>query len=146
MKKILLALMTSAAAFGISPSQIACTAPAGKVMIMVALPPSSQGVVRFRCVQLDNSIVLDTSTNPATLRSVAPQSGPSYADAETPAGAIDGANRTYTLARVPTGLMLFRNGVLQKVGVDFSIVGSTVTFIPEATPETNDVIVASYRY
>lgn len=73
---------------------------------------------------------------------------PNYAGAETPAGTIDGANRVFSLAQLPiTGsLQLFRNGLIQKEGLHFTVSDQTVTFAETATPETNDVLIAYYRY
>lgn len=70
---------------------------------------------------------------------------PQYFDLEIPAGAIDGANRTFTLTNPPSALWLFRNGVYLKQGQDFTLSGSTITFVPEATPQTSDTLAASYR-
>ncbi|MBV8552706.1 MAG: hypothetical protein JOY54_15520 [Acidobacteriaceae bacterium] len=71
-----------------------------------------------------------------------------YVDAETPSGTIDGSNPTFTLAQAPVpaaSLSLYRNGLVQTVGVDFTLYGSTITFLSEAIPQSNDVLVAYYR-
>lgn len=49
---------------------------------------------------------------------------------ETPTGAIDGGNTTYTLAYAPSptsSLMLYLNGVLQVQGVDYTLSGNVIT-------------------
>ena len=72
-----------------------------------------------------------------------------FADAEVPAGAVDGANVAFTVLNAPapaSSLHLFRNGLLQKVGFDYSISGSSVTFVTAATPQPGDTVLASYRY
>lgn len=69
--------------------------------------------------------------------------------AETPAGTLNGSNRTFNLQREPwpqASLRLSRNGLLLKPGLDYSVNGRTVTFIIEQTPQPGDVLVASYMY
>jgi len=64
---------------------------------------------------------------------------------ETPTGAINGVNTTYTLANSPTNNteQIFLNGVLQEPGgEDYTISGNSITFVD--APETGDRIRASY--
>ena len=73
----------------------------------------------------------------------------SFADSEIPGGVANGVNVTFTLANIPspgTSLELFRNGVLQNPGVDFSVVNRTITFFLGSIPQTSDVLVANYRW
>jgi hypothetical protein len=75
-------------------------------------------------------------------------SGPAFVDSEIPAGLVDGHNASFMLSQAPepaASLELFRNGVRQKAGLDFTLSGSTVTFLPVAIPSTGDVLLASYR-
>jgi hypothetical protein len=70
-----------------------------------------------------------------------------YADDETPSGAVDGSNTSFTLANTPiTGaaLELFVNGVLAIQTVDYTLSGSTVTFA--AAPSSGAILNAFYRY
>src|SRR5581483_8029648 len=49
---------------------------------------------------------------------------PEYVDNEVPGGVVDGANVSFSLAGRPapaTSLTLFRNGMLQKAGLDYSL-------------------------
>lgn len=78
---------------------------------------------------------------------------PQFADAETPAGAVNGTNPTFTLAFAPNpalSLLLFRNGILQRAGADFTLSGNTVTFFNSANtntvPQATDILQASYRH
>ena len=71
-----------------------------------------------------------------------------FVDQETPGGTIDGTNRTFTLAGAPspsTSLHVYRNGILQRVSVDFTLSGSTMTFLPGSAPQTGDILLATYR-
>ncbi len=73
---------------------------------------------------------------------------PGFADNEVPGGTIDGANQVFTLTAPPvpeSSLLLYRNGLLQKSGYDFTLSGATITFVEAATPQTGDVLLASYR-
>lgn len=73
---------------------------------------------------------------------------PGFADNEAPQGTIDGANQVFTLTAPPvpeSSLLLYRNGLLQKSGYDFTLSGNTITFVEAATPQTGDVLLASYR-
>jgi hypothetical protein len=73
----------------------------------------------------------------------------SFADAEIPAGAVNGVNAVFTLASTPSpaaSLELFRNGVLQRQGSDYQISGNVVTFFLASVPESGALLVASYRF
>jgi hypothetical protein len=74
--------------------------------------------------------------------------GPVFVDAETPAGAVDGSNGSFTLTGSPSpaaSLQLFRNGILQKATVDFTLSGSSITFAGGSIPQSGDVIQTYYR-
>jgi len=74
---------------------------------------------------------------------------PNFADAEVPVGAIDGDNRVYNLAFIPsppTSLILTRNGLIMKRDLDYTLAGKTVTFATEQTPQVGDILLAWYRY
>lgn len=71
-----------------------------------------------------------------------------FVDAESPSGAMDGANAAFTLASAPapsSSLEMFRNGLLLKQGIDYTVSANTVTFTASAIPQPADVLVASYR-
>jgi hypothetical protein len=61
---------------------------------------------------------------------------------------VDGANTTFTLSATPnpaTSLAVYRNGMLQKAGQDFTATGNTVQFIVADAPQPGDTLLASYR-
>lgn len=71
-----------------------------------------------------------------------------FVDGETPAGAANGSNAAFTLSQVPNppaSLLLYRNGMLQKRGLDFNLSGQVITFVPAALPQPGDILIASYR-
>lgn len=58
-------------------------------------------------------------------------------------GTIDGVNAIFTLAATPTAtLQLYRNGIEQTVGSDFTLSANVVTFQPGAVPQPGDVLIA----
>jgi hypothetical protein len=74
---------------------------------------------------------------------------PQFADGEIPAGAINGTNTIFTLTFTPSppaSLDLYRNGLLQRANTDYILNGNSVQFFLSSTPQTGDVLVASYRY
>ena len=60
---------------------------------------------------------------------------------ETPAGAIDGSNATFTLSVSPSLCQIFVNGILQGSG-DYSRSGATITFQAGAIPASGDTLTA----
>jgi hypothetical protein len=75
-------------------------------------------------------------------------SNAAFVDAETPAGTFDGANTTFTLSKIPfpaSSLAVYRNGVLQTLGVDYTVSGATVTFLAGSAPKASDLVSTYYR-
>ena len=71
-----------------------------------------------------------------------------FQDAETPSGVIDGVNVTFTLAATPNpaaSLVLTKNGIVQKSGVDFTLSLATITFLTGAEPQVGDTLLSWYR-
>ncbi len=74
---------------------------------------------------------------------------PGFSDSEVPSGAINGSNTAFTLAFAPSpaaSLELYLNGLRLDAGVDYSLSSNTITFFVASTPQTGDLILASYRY
>ena len=74
--------------------------------------------------------------------------GAAFTDGEAPAGTINGANNLFTLAGTPNpaaSLALFRNGIIQKQGLDYTSSANKITFVSAATPLSGDVLIANYR-
>jgi hypothetical protein len=73
---------------------------------------------------------------------------PGFGDAEMPAGAINGVNPIFVLSTAPSpaaSLALFRNGLLQTAGSDYTLNGPTITFNSWSIPQIDDVLEAYYR-
>lgn len=74
--------------------------------------------------------------------------GPAFVDHEAPTGTLDGTNAVFQLSQAPepaSSLHLYRNGILQRAGVDFTVNGSGITFLPVSIPQPGDILSASYR-
>jgi hypothetical protein len=66
---------------------------------------------------------------------------------ETPTGPINGTNCIFALAKSPTSastVILFKNGIRLVQSIDYSIQGSIITFVTNATPTNGDVLNADY--
>jgi hypothetical protein len=74
--------------------------------------------------------------------------GAAFVDAETPAGTLNGANNTFSLSQMPAppaSLAVYRNGLIQTAGLDYTLLGNSMTFLSGATPEAGDTLIAYYR-
>ena len=74
--------------------------------------------------------------------------GTFFADAETPSGSIAGSNAAFGFTHTPAGvsLILARNGLIQKAGLDYTLTGAGVTFASASTPQSGDTLQAWYRW
>ncbi len=65
---------------------------------------------------------------------------------EYPAGAIDGANRLFTLSAEPSpgSIRLTVNGMFVEEGVAFTYSGTVITMTPSSVPPLDAVLLASY--
>ncbi len=93
------------------------------------------------CVHVDGTSGACGSTGATTLNT-------GFVDNEFPAGNANGSNLTFTLSQSPSptlSLSLYRNGISLRQGVDYSLSGSTITFIAAATPQSGDILTAFYR-
>jgi len=74
--------------------------------------------------------------------------GVGFVDQQTPAGAVNGVNATFTLSQTPspsTSLAVYRNGVLLASGTDYTLNGAVITFATGLVPQTSDTLLCSYR-
>jgi hypothetical protein len=82
------------------------------------------------------------------MASTTPATNAAFVDAENPAGTLNGSNTTFNLSQVPTpvsALSVYRNGLLQAIGIDYTLSGSTLTFLPASIPKSSDIVSAFYR-
>lgn len=122
-----------------------------------ARPTKGTGYVNSRAAIINSSGALEGASGTATdCVHVDGTSGPcgttaavpGFVDAETPSGPVNGANDTFRTVNVPSpaaSLLLYRNGILQKAGVDYNLIANVVTFTPVSLPQPGDIVFASYR-
>lgn len=94
---------------------------------------------------LSDCVRVDGTAGPCGVATVP---APDFVDGETPAGTMNGLNAVFTLASTPSpasSLQLYRNGLLQKLGLDYTLAGSTITFATRSVPGVEDVLLSSYR-
>ncbi|MBV9610831.1 MAG: hypothetical protein JO091_00090 [Acidobacteriaceae bacterium] len=71
-----------------------------------------------------------------------------FSDAESPTGQVNGTNAAFTVTNTPStpaSLMLYRNGILQANGTDYTLSGANITFQHGEIPQSGDILVAYYR-
>ncbi len=68
-----------------------------------------------------------------------------FVDGETPSGLVNDTNTVYTLASTPVvgSVKVYLNGMRMKVTEDYTISGTTLTFL--IAPATGDNILIDYR-
>jgi hypothetical protein len=73
---------------------------------------------------------------------------PAFVDGEPLAGVVDGSNASFTIAALAdpaSSLAIYRNGLLQKLSLDYSVAGRTITFGTDSIPQPGDTLLATYR-
>jgi hypothetical protein len=120
-----------------------------------ARPVKGPGFAAGRVVVVDSAGMLESASGTASdcLR-VDGSSGPcggaatSFVDGEAPTGIVDGSNAVFTLSALPdpaASLAVYRNGLLQKAGSDFTASGQSIQFAAAAVPQPGDTLLAAYR-
>jgi hypothetical protein len=74
--------------------------------------------------------------------------GVGFVDQETPGGAMNGLNASFTLSQTPSpaaSLAVFRNGIRLTSSVDYTANGAAITFVSNFVPQGGDTVVCSYR-
>ena len=136
-------------------SSVAESSVVGLLGDLGARPVKGPGFAAGRVVVVDSAGMLESAAGTASdcLRvdgSSGPcgGAGPAFVDGEAPSGIVDGSNATFTLANVPdpvASLAIYRNGLLQKSGGDYTANGQTVQFAAGSVPQPGDTLLAAYR-
>ena len=69
-----------------------------------------------------------------------------FVDNETLTGTLNGVNTIFTINNTPspqTSLKIYRGGALQKLTDDYTISGTTITFL--VAPQVGEILLADYR-
>lgn len=119
-------------------------------LVVVSIVPPGSTTAQVLCYTLDPaSFVLDTTNGIVKIIQPAPAAGQTFVDGEVPAGGMNGQNVTFTLAAAPASgsLHLFLNGIRQRLNIDYSLSGQTITFLAGAYfPQgATDQLIADYR-
>jgi hypothetical protein len=127
----------------------------GLVADLGARPVKGPGYYTGRVAMINTAGALEAVTGDATecvrvdgSSGACGSQGPAFVDGDLPSGIVDGANRLFTLTSQPypaSSLSLYRNGLLQRMGLDYALNGNVVQFTGAATPQAGDNLLASYR-
>jgi hypothetical protein len=97
---------------------------------------------------LDQGAKNDSRQRRALQRLMVTSSTHEHVGNETPAGAVDGANVTFTLASTPapSSLQLFKNGLMMCQGAtdDYTLAGAVLSFNGDQVPQAGDKMRAWY--
>ncbi|HLY20078.1 MAG TPA: hypothetical protein VKR61_22780 [Bryobacteraceae bacterium] len=107
----------------------------------------SSGALDAISGNVSDCVHVDGSSGSCGSGSSSPPS-PNFTDGEVPAGTTNGVNLSFTVSAVPTppsSLALYRNGVLQKPGLDYNLSGNSLQFLAASAPQPGDTLLASYR-
>ena len=127
----------------------------GLIADLSARPMKGAGFAAGAVAIVDGLGVLESATGNATdCMHVDGSSGPC---GETSAvlrgrnaltGIVDGSNTSFSLSSVPNpaaSLAIYRNGMLDTAGVDYTANGGRIQFFAASTPQPGDTLLASYR-
>lgn len=138
-----------------SPAQLLITDVSGLGEELTLRPIKAVGFTAGRAAVINNSGAIDGATGSASdcLRvdgTSAPCSASiQFVDGEIPTGTLNGVNAAFALANTPSpssSVRVYRNGLLMKQGADYTVAGTTITFLPGAIPQSGDALLADYRY
>lgn len=110
-----------------------------------AVPNTLLAIVdgKFVVVQLGASLIIDSTTTPATIR-VGTVAAPVQFAVEVLRPTAPMSILTLSAAPLAGSLTIARNGVVQSEGVDYSITGRDVAFLAASRPLGGDVVRAAY--
>lgn len=142
-----------------NPSQIRCPRDTSRTQIIVALPSSVGSSTKFTCAYLNlNHFSLSSDTPPTVSVVGGGGSGggsgnssatvPNFVYAEIPGGTINGTNTVFTINHPPNAgtIALYKNGVRLNYTTDFTISGSTITFLTASLPVVGDILRVDYNW
>ena len=65
---------------------------------------------------------------------------------EVPSGLIDNSNRVFHLSHSAQVCILYLNGLALSQGNDYNLSNTVLTFVVEATPQTDDTLLCLFSY
>jgi len=127
----------------------------GLIADLSARPMKGAGFAAGRVAVVDALGILESATGSASdcmhvdgSSGACGDSTPSFVDADTLSGIVDGSNTTFSLSNAPNpaaSLAVYRNGMLDKAGLDYTANGGSIQFVAGAAPQPGDTLLASYR-
>jgi hypothetical protein len=126
----------------------------GLIADLGARPTKAAGFAAGRVAFVNSQNQIDAVLgSPGDCVRVDGSSGPcgssaSFIDADSPTGIVDGSNTWFSLTGTPqpaASVAVYRNGLLQTAGVDYTLAGRTIQFESASTPQPGDTLLASYR-
>lgn len=138
--------------FGPNPQIAGCATPAPTSVAALVVLTTPQGTI---CVNMPASIF--TVVPPATVGASATLTINALNPEQVgimPSGALNGANATFTLPNPPnppSSLKVMLNGLRLKLvdssgRGDYTLSGSTITFVAGAIPQAGDELLADFRF
>ena len=116
--------------------------------LTLPIPISSVSGLANALNQVSGNLSLLTQDLASITTEVASITCPTLTVGQTPVGLINGTNATFTItgtgAVVGTTVSLYYNGVRQMTGVDYTLTGSSIQFLPVAIPQTGDLLIVDY--
>ena len=127
----------------------------GLIADLSSRPVKGAGFAAGRVAVVDSLGVLESATGNSTdcihvdgSSSACGGTAPSFVDSDTLTGIVDGSNTSFTLSNAPNpaaSLAVYRNGMLDAAGVDYTVNGAAIRFLAASTPQPGDTLLASYR-
>ncbi len=132
----------------------------GLIADLGARPVKGPGYMPGRAAIINDAGALEAASgDPSDCVRVDGSSGPcgtgsgstgqiSFIDSEALSGIVDGSNTTFLVSTPPSpasSVSVYRNGLLQKAGQDYTLSGQSVSFVSDDTPQPGDTLLASYR-
>ncbi len=99
----------------------------------------------FTLAVLDTTLVLDASTTPPTLRAPGAAQQTWVYNEAWPIGSTPPTSITLRNALVVGTEELYRNGLRQTPGLDFTMAGNVLTFVPANALVAGDNVLVDYR-
>lgn len=90
-------------------------------------------------LRADSTLKVDLANSTIGVASV-----PAPAEAQEAWDNLAAPTTVFELSKLPISLKMYRNGILQRRGIDYTVSATTVTFLPASTPQKEDIVQAVY--
>jgi hypothetical protein len=148
MKKLLVSIVLGAsllfaqAGTKVATAQVAPSTATLAPAVQVFIPASGFTLAVFDPA---GSVVLDTTTTPPTIRAIVVEHPVWIYNEATAVGVTPPATITLAKPLVAGTQLVYRNGVRQTPGLDYTVAGNVITFSAASALAANDNIIVDYR-